>query len=290
LRDILTTLKRRNPSIQVVVYPVMVQGDGAAAQIAEALLVAGRRAECDVLIVARGGGSIEDLWAFNEERVARAIRACTIPVVSGVGHETDVTIADLAADRRAPTPTAAAEMVSPDGAALQLHVAALARRLCDNAARDLEYRMQRLDMLTKSLEHPRHRLELQLERIRGLRNRLAAAWIARRDAQQWRLAALLHRMHARLPRPADRQLLVRRAAERLSSTIKGRLSACESMTAALASSLDHLSPQRVLSRGYSVVRDARGVIVRNAATLAGGDELDITLASGGARARVEQTR
>ena len=113
LRDVLTTLRRRNPSIPVVVYPTAVQGEGAPAEIVAALAAAGRRGECDVLILCRGGGSIEDLWAFNDERVARAVRASPIPVVAGVGHETDFTIADFAADVRAPTPTAAAELVSP---------------------------------------------------------------------------------------------------------------------------------------------------------------------------------
>jgi len=118
LRDVLTTLDRRNPSIEVVVFPVQVQGEGAAEKIAAALEVAGRRGECDVVLLVRGGGSIEDLWAFNEEIVARAIRACPIPVVTGIGHETDFTIADFVADRRAPTPTAAAELVSPGRAGL----------------------------------------------------------------------------------------------------------------------------------------------------------------------------
>src|SRR5687768_12812265 len=127
LRDVLITLARRNASIPVVVYPAPVQGDGAADRIAAVLATANRRAECDVLLLVRGGGSLEDLWQFNEEAVARAIRACPIPVVTGVGHETDVTIADFAADRRAPTPTAAAELVSPLRAELAARLAESAR-------------------------------------------------------------------------------------------------------------------------------------------------------------------
>ena len=137
LRDVITTLRRRMPGISVIIYPTPVQGEGAGAKIADAIALAGARAECDVVIVCRGGGSIEDLWAFNEEAVARAIRACPLPVVSGVGHETDFTIADFAADARAPTPTAAAELVSPDGAKLRREVgpagSAVCARVCARA-------------------------------------------------------------------------------------------------------------------------------------------------------------
>src|SRR5690349_23004826 len=129
LRDVLTTLRRRNPSIAVVVYPVPVQGYRAAEEIASALALAGRRAECGVLLLVRGGGSIEDLWAFNEEVLARAVRACPLPVVTGIGHETDFTIADFAADRRAPTPTAAAELVSPDRRLLLDAISRLAAKI-----------------------------------------------------------------------------------------------------------------------------------------------------------------
>jgi exodeoxyribonuclease VII large subunit len=165
LRDVLTTLARRNRSIPVVVYPVPVQGEGAAERIAARLATANARAECDVLLLVRGGGSIEDLWPFNEERLARAIRASRIPVIVGVGHETDVTIADFAADRRAPTPTAAAELVSPRQAELLARVAERARCLSRDTRRQLEYAMQALDALTRRLVHP-------AERLRGLRREL----------------------------------------------------------------------------------------------------------------------
>ena len=154
LRDVLATLKRRMPSIPVVLYPAPVQGDGAAAKIAAAITTADARAECDVLIVCRGGGSIEDLWAFNEEVVARAIHACTIPVISGVGHETDFTIADFAADVRAPTPTAAAQLACPDSAELREGVTHLYHRLKRVIERALERRMQHVDGLARRLVHP----------------------------------------------------------------------------------------------------------------------------------------
>ena len=158
LRDVLTTLARRHRGLPVVVYPVPVQGEGAAERIAAMLGRANDRAECDVLLLVRGGGSIEDLWPFNEERVARAIRASRIPVVVGVGHETDVTIADLAADRRAPTPTAAAELVSPSRDELLGYLAEHARCLSRDLRRHLEYAMQALDALARRLVHPAARL------------------------------------------------------------------------------------------------------------------------------------
>jgi exodeoxyribonuclease VII large subunit len=194
LRDVLTTLRRRNPSIPVVVYPVPVQGDGAAAKIAQMLAIANSRAECDVLLLVRGGGSIEDLWQFNEEVVARAIRASKIPVVVGVGHETDVTIADFAADWRAPTPTAAAEMVSPSREELLARVAELAQRATREALRRIENAMQTVDALARRLVHPRERLRTSRQLLVQLAARLASA-TARRidyfDAQVERFKASL---------------------------------------------------------------------------------------------------
>jgi exodeoxyribonuclease VII large subunit len=190
LRDVLTTLQRRNPSIAVIVYPVPVQGEGAAAKIAATLAIANSRAECDVLLLVRGGGSIEDLWQFNEEAVARAIRASSIPVVVGVGHETDVTIADFAADRRAPTPTAAAEMVSPAREELLARVAELAQRATREALRRIEYAMQTVDALSRRLVHPRERLRTSRQLLEQLAARLSSAAARRLDNFAAQLAAL----------------------------------------------------------------------------------------------------
>ena len=190
LRDVLTTLQRRNPSIPVIVYPVPVQGEGAAAKIAATLAIASSRAECDVLLLVRGGGSIEDLWQFNEEVVARAIRASAIPVVVGVGHETDVTIADFAADRRAPTPTAAAEMVSPAREELLMRVAELAQRASREALRRIEYAMQTVDALSRRLVHPRERLRTSRQLLEQLAARLSSAAARKLDNFAAQLAAL----------------------------------------------------------------------------------------------------
>ena len=175
LRDVLTTLRRRNPAIPVVVYPAPVQGEGAAAKLAQALAAANRRAECDVLLLVRGGGSIEDLWQFNEEALARAIRASRIPVVVGVGHETDFTIADFAADQRAPTPTAAAELASPRRDAMLAQLADGALRLARETSRRIETAMQTVDALARRLVHPKERLRDRSQHLAHLAIRLAAA-------------------------------------------------------------------------------------------------------------------
>jgi exodeoxyribonuclease VII large subunit len=187
LRDVLTTLARRNAAIEVIVYPVPVQGDGAAERIAAMLARASRRAECDVLLLVRGGGSIEDLWQFNEESVARAIRASRIPVVVGVGHETDFTIADFAADRRAPTPTAAAELASPPRAELVARVAGNVRALHKEMERKLRYAAQALDACARRLVHPAERLRSYQQQVTQLQARLAFAFSHK-----------VHRCHAHL--------------------------------------------------------------------------------------------
>jgi len=176
LRDVLTTLERRNPAIEVIVYPVPVQGEGAAARIATMLARANRRAECDVLLLVRGGGSIEDLWPFNEEAVARAIRASAIPVVAGIGHETDFTIADFAADRRAPTPTAAAELVSPARAELAARVIHAIRCLGREMERKFRYAAQALDSCARRLVHPAERLRSYQQLVTQLKARLVFAF------------------------------------------------------------------------------------------------------------------
>jgi len=194
LRDVLTTLARRNPAIAVIVYPVPVQGEGAATQIAAMLRRASRRAECDLLLLVRGGGSIEDLWPFNEEAVARPTRASEIPVVVGVGHETDFTIADFAADQRAPTPTAAAELASPARAALIGRVADAVRGLSREINRKFRYAEQALDACARRLVHPARRLGSYQQLMTQLSARLAFAF----SHEVHRYRAHLARLHATL--------------------------------------------------------------------------------------------
>ena len=194
LRDVLTTLARRNPAIAVIVYPAPVQGEGAAERIAVMIARAGRRAECDVLLLVRGGGSIEDLWQFNEEALARAIRASDIPVVVGVGHETDFTIADFAADERAPTPTAAAELVSPPREAILARVAENAVRIARETARRIETAMQSVDALARRLVHPAERLRTLNQNLVHLAARLSTAM----KHQLAQVLSRIERMEAKL--------------------------------------------------------------------------------------------
>lgn len=177
LQDVLKTLHRRAPHLPIEIYPTPVQGEGAGEKIAAAITLAGQ-SSCDAIILCRGGGSIEDLWAFNDEAVARAIRASKIPVVSGVGHETDFTIADFAADLRAPTPTAAAELLSPDREALLNRLSQLNRQMRQQTSRSLAERGQQIDWLASRLTHPAQRLQQQRESLRhqGFRLTNAARW------------------------------------------------------------------------------------------------------------------
>jgi exodeoxyribonuclease VII large subunit len=278
LRDVLTTLRRRAPAIPVVVYPTQVQGAEAPAQIAAAIGRAGSRRDGEVLLLVRGGGSIEDLWSFNDERVARAIAACPLPVVVGVGHETDFTIADFVADLRAPTPTAAAELVAPDRRELARGALGLARRLLMAMRRRLDRASQRLDTGTRLLRPPSAQWRDRARRVAALAQRLAAAG----NAQRLRRAGAVDRLAARLRAPradlAGQRLeaLERRLARAVREALAQRGRRVESAAAALAL----VSPQAVLDRGYAIVSSADGGVLRDAARARPGDALSVRLASG----------
>ncbi|MFO1303729.1 MAG: exodeoxyribonuclease VII large subunit [Burkholderiales bacterium] len=264
LRDVLTTLRRRWPALRVVIYPTPVQGMDAASEIARAIRAANARAEVDVLIVARGGGSIEDLWSFNEEVVARAVFESALPVVSGVGHETDFTICDFVADVRAPTPTAAATLVAPDRQALSAQLSRLFRGLDRAALHALQTREQRLDHAMRRLVHPAARVAQQHARVNELATRLGQA--ARAAAERRRVAfdAATRRLvrELRTPFPASQRV------------------------SALAQNLTHLNPESVLTRGYAIVATADGTIVSDAAQVSAGDRVGLTFARGGADATI----
>jgi exodeoxyribonuclease VII large subunit len=287
LRDVLTTLARRNPSIPVIVYPTAVQGEGAAAEVVAALGTAGRRAECDVLILCRGGGSIEDLWSFNDERVARAIRACPLPVVVGVGHETDFTIADFAADRRAPTPTAAAELASPSRADLLSAISGLRERLHRRMVRDTETRMQLLDHLARRLVHPAQRIQAQAAVLAQLVASVRRATERAFERERRRLSGLIERSRRRIPQIEPLTQLAVHLAHRLQAASSQQISEREAHLRALTRSLAALDPRAVLERGYSIARDQEGRAVRDSATVARGAHLDLTFARGTAQVRVE---
>ena len=290
LRDVLTTLARRNPSIPLIVYPAQVQGEGAAQQLAAAIAAAAKRDECDVLILCRGGGSIEDLWAFNDEHLARAIHACPIPLVSGIGHETDFTIAEFVADRRAATPTAAAELASPARAELIARIAALRAGLTGRAARQIEDRMQQVDQLLRRMVHPGQRLQHQRDLLVQLAQRLRTACARVLERQRWHLLDLSQRQRAALPPLREWNRRVAAARAHLALAWRNRSERAEAGISALGAHLAHLDPRAVLQRGFSVVRDGSGAILRSASTLSTGDVIDVTFAQGGAESRIVRTR
>ena len=288
LRDVLTTLRRRMAAIPVIVYPTPVQGAGAGAQIAAAISTADARAECDVLIVCRGGGSIEDLWAFNEEVVARAVHACRLPVVSGVGHETDFTIADFVADARAPTPTAAAQMASPDRDDLRQDLSHLYQRLARVTERALERRMQQLDVLARRLTHPGERIANQLLQLGHLASRLRSAWQLTSGNSEWRLRELYQQLLTLRPDFAALATGQQALARRLVSAAAHRVDGLRADLKSLSAQLSQLNPRAVLERGYSMVETGAGDIVRDSAQLSADDEVRLTFARGWASAKVRE--
>ena len=283
LRDVLTTLKRRMPSIPVVIYPTAVQGEGAAAKIMQAIATASTRAEqdqCDVLIVCRGGGSIEDLWSFNEEVVARAIHACAIPVVSGVGHETDFTIADFVADARAPTPTAAAELVSPDRTELQAQVTQLRGQLVRVTRRTLEDHMQKLDYLQRRLTHPGERIAERARHLAHLGSRLGGAYRHAAEGRLWAVNSIAQRFNAARPDLPALERIAADAGRRLHDATRRGLEHYQARLARAEAHISALDPQRMLERGYSIAQTADGAIVRDADAVAVGAAMRVTFAHG----------
>lgn len=288
LHDMLTTFARRWPALRVVIYPTPVQGDGAPARIVEAIGAANARAEVDVLVVGRGGGSIEDLWAFNDENVARAVLESALPVVSAVGHETDFTICDFVADARAPTPTGAAALVAPDGEAILRQVDGLGGRLARAGRHALAARVQRVDLASRGLVHPRARLDAQREGLGALALRLAAAARRSHGAAAAASAGLAARITREIARPMPQRQALAQAQDAWRRAGRSRLDGAAARVASLAQSLAHLNPSAVLERGYAIVTAADGRIVQDAATLSSGDRVGIALARGSAEAAVER--
>jgi len=259
LHDVATTLARRSPHVRVVLYPSVVQGIDAPAALCQAIALAGRRSEVDTLIVCRGGGSLEDLWAFNDERVVRAIRAAPMHVVSAVGHETDVTLADLAADLRAPTATAAAELVAPATAAQRQAIDALAAALGRRSAGALETQAQRLDRLALRLARPsealarrKHALDLIAQRLAAAPARAVAAGRSRSEAAAARLRHSLAIARSRIAARID------------SAAVR----------------LDSLDPNKVLARGYALLLDRDDRPITSVTRLAVGAAVSARLADG----------
>ncbi len=287
LRDVLTTLRRRAPHIRVDLYPIPVQGEGAAGKIAAALQCAAQ-GDCAAIILCRGGGSIEDLWSFNEEVVARAIRASRLPVISGIGHETDFTIADFAADLRAPTPTAAAELLSPDRASLLARLLQLQRQASRQFQRILARRAQQLDWLAARLTPPAERLRQQGSAVSLLGERMSRALSSRTATRRQTLDGLAHRLKTARPSADGARDRLDHLKYRLDHASRQQIYRAAAKLNALAAGLSSLDPHAVLRRGYALAIGPDGRAVRNAAHLSPGDALTVTFAHGSVETTVEQ--
>ncbi len=292
LHDMLTVLERRAPDLPVFIYPTQVQGSAAISQIVAAITLANRRAEVDVLIVGRGGGSLEDLWCFNEEAVARAIAGSAIVVVSAVGHEVDVTISDFAADLRAPTPSAAAELVAPDRSARAQRLVHLKQRLLQAISRRQTAARHGFALLQKRLDHqdPKRRLEQQSQRLDELSGRLQQLLNLRLHQGERRLANLELRLQARSPSTllAAGKRRHQLAEERLHTLMSKRQDLAAHRLAMLSARLDGISPLATLGRGYSITRTPSGEVISRAAQVSPGQQLVTMLAEGELRVRVEE--
>ncbi|MBU1332218.1 MAG: exodeoxyribonuclease VII large subunit [Gammaproteobacteria bacterium] len=288
IRDIISVFRRRAPQVKLTLIPTAVQGREATAQIVRAL----QRADAqgfDALILARGGGSLEDLWCFNEEPVARAIAACATPIVSAVGHETDVSIADFVADVRAPTPSAAAELLAPDSSELVQRLHSLKRRLLLTLQSRLAREQMRLDGLRRRIRHPSERLRQQAQRLDDLDMRLQRALERRLNQRRERLAHLSTRLAGQHP---GRQLALLRQrldslAARLPRALGEGMKDRHQRLQSLAQTLNVVSPLATLGRGYSILLDERGRAIRQAADTRPGQRLKARLGTGELDVRVE---
>lgn len=294
VRDMVKGLRARWPGIELVLAPVRVQGPGASVEIAEAIRRFNRYMKVDLLIVGRGGGSLEDLWAFNEEPVVRAIAASRLPVISAVGHEVDTTLADLAADRRAATPSNAAEIAVPDHREVARRVATLVARGRRALAHGIERRRRRLRELTEKYGFRRQRdaLGYWQQRVDELLERLRGRMRGRLDAARHRLAAVQSRYGLReWPRTlTDRRATIDTAAGRLTEAIVDGVHRRRTRLASFQDHLRALSPRRVMERGYCLVRRPDGTLLRAAAELAVDDPITVEFARGETDARVTAVR
>jgi len=294
LHDILHVLKRRDPSLPVIIYPTAVQGDDAPGQIVRAIELANARRECDVLIVGRGGGSLEDLWSFNDERVARAIFASLIPVVSAVGHETDVTIADFVADLRAPTPSAAAEVVSRNQLELLRQIQNGQQRLEMAMDYFLANRTRRFTQIHHLLQqqHPQLRLARQqtvLERLRQRMNVALDNQLKRAVTRQQRAAQRLNQQNPQ-PKIYRAQTRIQQLEYRLADNIRARLSTTRERFGNAVTHLEAVSPLSTLARGYSVTTATDGKVLKQAKQVKTGDVLTTRLSDGWVESEVKAVK
>jgi len=292
IRDVLSVLKRRFPAIPILVYPVPVQGDQAAPEIAQALQLASERQDCDVILLVRGGGSLEDLWAFNEEIVARAIVACNIPIISGVGHEVDFTIADFAADVRAPTPSAAAELISPDQDVYLQSFNWYQQRLQQLILNKIERHNEQLGWLQKRLnqQHPVNYLQQQAQKLDELEQKLYMAWQYLVKDQQYRLQNLLGRLLSASPKYAisSGQQRTSELTHRLELAAQSFFNYKKQQLASLSRTMHAISPLETLSRGYAITANESGKNLTKSSQVKTGDTILTRLHQGQLVSRVEK--
>lgn len=288
IRDIISVFRRRAPQVSLTLVPTAVQGREATAQIVRALALADAQG-FDALILARGGGSLEDLWCFNEEAVARAVAACKTPIVSAVGHETDVSISDFVADVRAPTPSAAAELLAPDSSGLRQRLESLERRLQLRMRQLIAHQHLRLDGLTRRLRHPGERLRQQAQRLDDLEMRLQRALDRQLSQRRERLARLETRLAAQHPGRALGLLRQRldALAARLPRAMRETLGTRRLELQSQVQTLHAFSPLATLGRGYSILLDERGQAIRSASQTQPGQRLKARLGEGELEVRVE---
>lgn len=287
-------LKRRDPSLPVIIYPTAVQGDDAPGQIVRAIELANARQECDVLIVGRGGGSLEDLWSFNDERVARAIFASLIPVVSAVGHETDVTIADFVADLRAPTPSAAAEVVSRNQLELLRQIQNGQQRLEMAMDYFLANRTRRFTQLHLRLQqqHPQLRLARQQTVLERLRQRMSFAVDAQLKRAVSRQQRVTQRLNQQNPQPKiyRAQTRIQQLEYRLAESVRTRLSTTRERFGNAVTHLEAVSPLSTLARGYSVTTATDGKVLKQTKQVNTGDVLTTRLSDGWVESEVKSIK
>ena len=290
VNDILSTLARRSPGIPVTLYPAVVQGETAAASLIQAINNAVAHKRCDVIILARGGGSLEDLWCFNDEALARAIYQCPIPIVSAVGHEIDMSIADYVADLRAPTPTAAAELLSPDNKIMLNQLLSVQQRLYNSIGRYLEQQAQRVDSRYRQLQHPKSKILLNQKQLRATSGRLTNAMQSQFRTDKSRIDNQTSRLQTQKPlkrvlhQLKQTSVLTNRLRRAQSNSITQGRQKFES----LGSQLQMVSPLATLQRGFSITRNQQDEIIRDARNNSLGDNVKIQLKSGSLQCEIQR--
>jgi exodeoxyribonuclease VII large subunit len=280
LRDILITLKRRAPHVRIIIYPTPVQGNGSAEKIVQAIRIAASRNECDVLLLARGGGSIEDLWSFNDEQVALAISSCSIPIITGVGHETDFTIADFVSDLRAPTPTAAAEMAVLARVDLLQQIENLASSLRRALRRRLDQYNQTVDTVARRLLSPMAVIRNERLKLAALQMQIQHALLTSTQQLRFRLEQLKQKFVRQAPDVTYRRHELQQLMQQLQTHMYRQISTQQQALRNLNTQLELLNPQRTLERGYAIVSDKKGNIVCKPEQFKAPDTITVRLATG----------